>query len=158
MEMFKEINGKDFLVVVEQKGILKVKILAVVVNEYFDEEGYVQSLNERGSIIPGMDINNKNVYLSMIASSYETGEVLRVTEHELFYDCSMLLESQIEKIILDFRDNQKIEEIKVKFGDSNFDKHYLKCLDFGMDEKESLMSLKKFIEHKIKGIKKKNDE
>lgn len=156
MEIFKELNGKEFIVILEEKGILRVKILAVMVGEYFDEEGYIQSVNERGSIVPGMDLNNKNTYLSLLASNCETGEVIRVTEHELFYDCSVLTKEKINKIISDYNENRGIEEIKKIVGETIFDKHYLKCLDFGMTEKEALKSLKKIIEEKIKN--KKDDE
>ncbi len=147
--MFNNLNDKRFLAKLSS-SIRHIQILASIPSEYFSDEGFNSYVNSGSTASPGSTINNKNNYLSFWVKDVYTFETFRVSEYEILMETSSLSEDEIEQNMIEYSEKLIDEELRKKYGELGFDKHYYKCKDIGMTNEESLKSVIDLIKEKIK--------
>lgn len=157
--MLSEVVGKKFIVRVLDSSKITykhVEVITAILNEYFDDEAYEKAVSSEATSI-GAQINNRMNYISFITSEVGTGKIIRISEHQLVYNVTGKTEEDISLLFTKLKSDNDNQEFIEKFGEIGLDSHYIKCIDCGMSVIDSLKSIKKMIDNKIKTIKQDGD-
>lgn len=157
--MFSEVVGKRFIVRVPDSSKIAykhVEVVTAILNEYFDDEAYEKAVSTDVASI-GAQINNRMNYISFVTSEVETGKIIRISEHQLVYNVTGKTDEDISLLFTKLKSNNENQEFVQKFGEIGLDSHYIKCIDCGMSILDSLKSIKKMIDNKIKILKQDGD-
>ncbi len=146
--MYANLNGSKFICKVN--GLIKhVEILAAIPSEYFSDEGFNGYLASGNQQSPGAVVNNTNNYLSFWVEDIKTHETFRASEYEMLMKTDTMSDSRVNDQMKKYIEEDKIAKRVEKYGELGFDKHFYKCKEMDMTDKEALESISQIIKIRI---------